>query len=429
MDDDQGDVDRIRIPYSPRWFQREIHNNLKRFNVLVMHRRAGKTVLAVNELIKRIIHCPLADARGHYIAPYYRQVKRIAWKYCKEYTSAIPNMRYNESELRAIFPNGAEIELLGGDNYDALRGIYSDYAVLDEFAQMHPSTWGEVFRPALSDRKGGALFIGTPQGHNAFHKKWEQAGSLPGWYRAMYKVNETGALDRDEILAAIREMSKAEFDAEYMCSWSASIRGSYFGEVMQQFEEAGRIMSVPHDPGHTVQTSWDLGVSNLTVVHYWQTIGREARLIDCDAFQQTGMPVMAKKVLSKPYQYSQHIAPHDIAVLELGTGKTRLDTAAALGIVFDKAGRVSLEDGINATRQLIPRMVIDRENCSDSIEALRQYRTEYDDKLQIFKDKPKKDWTTDYCDSIRYYAVSDINTQISLWDKPLDYSREDKAAI
>ena len=419
----------ILIPYQPRWFQQEVHNKLKRFNVLVFHRRAGKTVLAINELIKQIIRCPHPNPRGHYMAPFYSQVKRIAWQYVKEYTLPIPSMRYNESELRAIFPNGAEIQLLGGDNYHAHRGIYSDYVVLDEYAQMHPATWGEVFRPALSDRKGGAIFIGTPQGHNPFYDKWVQAGKLENWFRAMYKVTETGALDRDEIIAASEEMAPEEFQQEYMCSWTAAIKGAYYGHIMEQMDKEQRIMNVPHDAELPVITSWDLGIRDSTVIHYWQIAGREVRMIDCDAFVGTGLPDMIKRLKEKPYNYSQHIAPHDILVRELGSGKSRLDIAAAHGLHFDIAPRLHIQDGIQAVRNLLPRCVIDKTKCFDSLEALRQYRTEYDDKRQVFRDTPLHDWTSDYADSIRYFAITTPNTQIRFWNEPLDYSGDNRTVI
>ena len=422
-------IEPVRIPYAPRWFQKKIHNELKRFNVLVMHRRAGKTVLAINELIKQTISEHLPNPRTHYIAPYYSQVKRIAWQYVKDYTRTIPGMKYNQSELLAGFPNGGEIQLIGGDNYHSHRGIYSDYAILDEPAQLHPALWGEIFRPALSDREGGAIFIGTPQGHNQFYDRWTQAAELPDWYRKMYKVNETGAIPIAEIKSVMRETTTAEFEQEYMCSFEAQIRGAIFGMEIQALEQADRITSVPHDPRYTTQTSWDLGVKNSTVILYWQIVGREHRLIDCDAFQHTGLDAMIKVVRDKPYIYSQHVAPHDIAVFEIGSGQSRLYRAQDLGIYFDTAPRMSFQDGIQATRATIPLMVIDAVKCKDLIEALKLYRTEYDDKLRTMHDKPVKDWTTDYADSMRYHCITDPTTDADLFDQPIDYSRENRTVI
>ena len=409
----------VKIPYAPRWFQKEIHASMTRFSVLVLHRRAGKTVLAINEMIKRIISSPLPNARGYYVAPFFSQAKRVAWSYVREYTVDIPGMRFNASELRAIFPNGAEIQLLGGDNYDSLRGIYADYVVLDEVAQMHPAIWGEIFRPALSDRKGSALFIGTPKGKNQFWDKWEQAGSLPGWYRAMYKVTETGALDLEEIHAAQREMSDAEFNQEYLCDFTAAIRGAFYAKEMRALEDAGRIMAVPYDETLKVITSWDLGIDDATVVIFYQIAGQEIRAINCLSWQGAGLPQIIKEIDQLPYSYSQHIAPHDIRVRELGTGKSRFDIAQSLGVYFDIApGSLSIADGIQAVRSLIPKMVIDEQNCSVLIEALRQYRTEFNEKTQVFKSTPLHDWTSDFTDSLRYFAITDHTSLYSLWSKP-----------
>ncbi len=388
-------------------------------------------MLAIAELIKATTSCRLPNPRGHYIAPYYSQVKRIAWQYVKDISHPIPGMKYNDSELRAQFPGGAEIQLLGGDNYHSLRGIYSDFAVLDEYANMHPALWGEVFRPALSDRKGGGIFIGTPQGHNAFYDKWVQAGELEGWSRAMYKVNETGALDAEEIQAAAREMAREEFEQEYLCSWTAAIKGAYYGQLINQLEANGRITQVPHDPGLQVITSWDLGIRDQTVVCFWQIAGAEHRLIDVERFVGVGFPDMIAKIKTKPYIYSQHLAPHDIQVRELGTGSSRFDIAAGLGLVFDSTAvpRLGVQDGIQAVRLLLPKMVIDRERCHEMIEALRQYRTEYDDKRQVFKDNPLHDWTSDYADAVRYYAIAHKAQQISFsLDRP-DTTEYDRTVI
>lgn len=421
-------MQRLTLPYAPRWFQAKTHNELQRFNVLVFHRRAGKTVLAINQLIKQITNCPRDLPQGHYIAPYYKQVKRIAWKYLKSFTASIPGMKYNQSDLIATFPNGAEIELLGGDNFDALRGIYSDYAVLDEFAQMHPSLWGEVFRPALSDRKGGAIFIGTPKGHNQFYEKWEQAAELPGWYRAVYPVTETGALDLDEIQAAYREMEREEFEQEYLCSWSAAIKGAFYGKLMEQLEKRGRITDVPHDPSLPVTTSWDLGIRDFTTIKYWQLAGREHRLIKVDTLQGVGIDQMVAKVNeNKGWTFKRHVFPHDVRVRELGTGKSRLDIFRSLGLECDIAPNLSIADGISQVRNLLPQCVMDRTHCRDAIEALKLYRTEYDERNRIFKANPVHDWTSHYADNVRMYAVHDHRDISDLFGN--DYNDLDEGVI
>jgi phage terminase large subunit len=174
----------VEIPYSPRPLQREAHNSKQRFKLLVCHRRFGKTVFAVNELIKSACTSTKENPRYAYIAPLYRQAKAVAWDMLKTFSRPIPGIKYNEAELRADFPNGARISLYGGDNPDTLRGIYLDDCVMDEYAQMSERLWPEVIRPALSDRKGGAIFIGTPMGHNAFYNMYQNVKDDDGLVRS-----------------------------------------------------------------------------------------------------------------------------------------------------------------------------------------------------------------------------------------------------
>jgi len=348
----------------------------------------------------------------------------VAWDYVKHFTRPIPGVKYNEQELRADFPNGARIQLYGCDSPDSLRGIYLDSVVLDEYAQMSPRVWTEVIRPALSDRRGKAIFIGTPMGHNQFYDRYAACSDLDGWFSAMYKASETGVVNDEELAAARREMTDAEFEQEFECSWTAAIKGAYWAREMAQAEDEGRITSVPYDESMPVITSWDLGIKDSTVIWFGQEVGSEIRFINCLAFQGTGLPDMVRELKKLPYIYEQHKAPHDIKVRELGSGKSRLETAQQLGINFDIAPSMPVQDGIQATRSMLKRCVFDKDKCKDGIEALVQYRSEYNDKRNIFSKSPLHDWTSDYADSMRYYAVCPTNTG---WGGDLDYSAMDVA--
>jgi hypothetical protein len=220
----------------------------------------------------------------------------------------------------------------------------------------------------------------------------------------MHKASETNIIDLDELRAAKEEMSEAEYEQEFECSWSASVRGSYYGKLMDEAES--RITNVPYDPALKVITSWDLGINDATVVWFWQILRTEIRAIECIAFQSTGLPEIIKEVSNRPYDYEQHIAPHDIAVRELGSGLSRKQIAAGLGINFDVAPSQSVADGINAVRMLLPKVYFDKIKCKDGIEALKLYRTEFDDKRQTFRNNPLHDWTSDYTDAVRYFAIT-----------------------
>ena len=259
---------KVTIPYSPRPLQRRLHENRARFAVYVCHRRFGKTVFAVNKIIKAACLNKLQAPRHAYIAPLFRQAKQVAWDYLKFYTSALPQTKVNESELRVDLVNGARISLYGADNPDSLRGLYLDGVVLDEYAQMSPRVWSEVIRPTLTDREGWAVFIGTPRGHNQFYDLYQEAGQRIGWVRELFRASETGILPKEELEAARREMTPEEYDQEFECSWQAAIRGAYYGRLMAKAEAEGRITRVPHDPALQVETWWDLGVGDATAIWF-----------------------------------------------------------------------------------------------------------------------------------------------------------------
>lgn len=220
---------KVVIPYRPRFPQNEIHKQLEthRFCVLVAHRRLGKTVLSVNHLIKRAITDRKERGMYAYLAPFRNQAEQIAWGYLKHYTSQIPAISINEQKLSILLPNGATIRIFGADNPDALRGLYFDGVVIDEVAQIKPTLWGEVIRPALADRKGWAAFIGTPKGINLFSQIYDQALNLmskgdPDWCAMLYSVEQTHVIDEKELAALKVEMSENEFRQEFLCDFSAA---------------------------------------------------------------------------------------------------------------------------------------------------------------------------------------------------------------
>ena len=215
---------RIEHPYQPHKWQAELHSLLAkhRFGVVVCHRRFGKTYFAINALIHAALATKRQDSRYAYIAPFFKQAKQVAWDYFKQFTHMIPNIAYNEAELRVDLPNGARIRLYGGDNPDSLRGIYLDGVVLDEVADMRPNVWGEVIRPTLADRLGWALFIGTPKGIDLFYEIYQKGQINPDWFARVYRADETGLIPDDELLKAKSEMSEHQYAQEFLCDFNAS---------------------------------------------------------------------------------------------------------------------------------------------------------------------------------------------------------------
>lgn len=219
----------IVIPYQPRFPQTEIHDQLEshRFAVLVAHRRMGKTVLAVNHLIKRAIVDRKERGFYAYLAPFRNQAEQIAWGYLKHYTAPIPGIKINEQKLSITLPTGATIRIYGADNPDALRGAYFDGVILDEVAQMKPFVWGEIIRPALADRRGWAVFIGTPKGINLFSELYDKALSLSKkekseWVAMLYSINQTNVIGEEELASLREEMSENEFRQEFLCDFNAA---------------------------------------------------------------------------------------------------------------------------------------------------------------------------------------------------------------
>jgi len=401
----------VKIPYKPRALQAEMHNSLKRWNVLVMHRRFGKTVFAVNQLIKTTLTCPLPRPRTAFVAPTFAQAKRIAWDYVKFYASVIPGVTFNETELRADFPNGGRLMLLSAENPDALRGIYLDECIFDEFGMQNPRVWGEVVRPALSDRQGSACFLGTPAGHNHFFDlldtaRGQIAEGSEDWYFKICKASETGIVKPEELDAAKAQMTPEQYEQEYECSFTAAIIGAYYGKLLSEAEEAGRITRVPYDPMYPVHTAWDLGINDSTAIWFAQIFrGGAVNVIDYYESSGVGLDHYADILTKKDYNYGDHLAPHDIEVRELGSGKSRLETAFSLGIRFKVIPKMKVADGINAARMMLPRCYFDRDKTAEGLDMLRQYRQEWDDKKRSFRDAPRHDFTSHAADAFRYLAV------------------------
>jgi phage terminase large subunit len=407
----------IKIPYKPRDLQAEMHNNVKRWNVLVMHRRFGKTVWAVNHLIKHCLTCELPRPRVAFVAPTFAQAKRIAWDYVKYYAGVIPGVTFNETELRVDFPNGGRLMLLSAENPDSLRGIYLDLCVFDEFGMQNPRVWGEVVRPALSDRQGGAVFLGTPAGHNHFFDLLEQAKSEMAegsdqWYYKIVKASESKLVPDEELDAAKSMMTPEQYEQEYECSFTAAIIGAYYGKLLADADDSDRITKVPYDPGYPVHTAWDLGINDSTAIWFAQIFrGGAVHVIDYYENGGVGLEHYAEVLRQKDYHWGDHLAPHDIEVRELGSGKSRLETAFSLGIRFKVIPKMKVIDGINAARLMLPKCYFDRDKTHEGVEMLRQYRQEFDEKKKVFRDHPRHDFTSHAADAFRYLAIGLENRQ------------------
>ena len=274
--------DEVTTGYAPREPQKEIHKAVKenRWTVAVAHRRMGKTVAAINQLIHSALKCEKKNPQFAYIAPTYGQAKRIAWNYLVEYTRPLGGTA-NISELRVDFM-GRRISLYGADSPDSIRGIYLDGVVIDEIGDVHPSLFTEVIRPALSDRLGWALFIGTPKGSNHFKELRDFAddSSNDSWTLREFKASETGLIPQAELDDAKKAMGDNKYMQEFEVSFDSPIVGSYYGETIKDLDGRNHIREIPTEAATHKVTAWDLGISDSTSIWVAEVIGGEVRIMD-----------------------------------------------------------------------------------------------------------------------------------------------------
>jgi phage terminase large subunit len=372
----------------------------------VAHRRCGKTVACINDLIRRAATLDRPNGRFGYVAPFRTQAKEVAWEYLKRYARPLI-VAVNESELWVELVNGARVKVNGADNPDSLRGSYLDGVVLDEYADMRPSVWGEVIRPMLADREGWATFIGTPKGRNEFFEVYSRAQADDEWFAVMLRASETGILSEAELSSARQEMTPEQYEQEFECSFDAAILGAYYGREIAEAERQGRITDVAVVPDLPVHTAWDLGKGANMAIWMFQVVGSEVHLVDhLEGEHDDALPQIVSKLEGLGYQWGDDFVPHDAKAPELSTGRTRVETLLKLGRKPRLVPMHNVMDGINAGRLLVAHAWFDKTKCKDGVEALRQYRSEYDEKLKTFKDTPRHDWSSHTADAFRYVAMA-----------------------
>ena len=402
------DGSRIILPYRPRKAFMPFHERTQRWACLVAHRRAGKTVAAVNDIIRAAAMYHGPNGLFGYVAPYQNQARRIAWDYFKYYAQPVIQDA-NEQMMSLTLLNGAKISLFGADNADAMRGLGFSGLYLDEYGDFKPSVFGNVLRPALSDKQGWCVFAGTPKGKNQFWDIYETAQRIPDeWFLLRLPASTSGLLPSSELGAAKAQLSEDQYLQEYECSFEAAILGAFYGTEMRRAQDEGRITQVPYDPSLPVYTAWDLGYRDDSAIWYFQVARNEIRCIDFYAVSGADIHDIAEVVLSKPYRYAKHYLPHDARAKSLQTGRSIIEQLAGaleaknLTVVPD----IGLQSGIQAVRLTLPRVWFDAEKCREGIEALRQYQREYDEDKKAFRQSPRHDWTSHPSDAFRMLAVS-----------------------
>lgn len=407
----------VPVDWAPRSYQkplwRYLENGGKRA-VAVWHRRAGKDATSLNHTVTQAVQRP-----GLYwhLLPTYNQGRKIVWdgrtKEGKPFLDAWPKeliVSANATDMKLELQNGSIWQVVGTDNVDRLVGANPIGCVFSEYSLQDPRAW-DYIRPILAENGGWAVFIYTPRGRNHGHALFEMAKNNPDWFCESLSVEDTKVLTEkvinDERLAG---MPEEMIQQEFFCSFDAGLVGAYYSQQMAYLLAEKRLTKVPYDPLLEVHTAWDIGVGDSTAIGFVQIYGEEIRMIDYYENSGEGLIHYAKVLRDKPYLYGKHYGPHDLAVREFISGKSRIEVAAAVGIKFTLVPRASVEDGIEAVRNMLMRTYWDNDKCGRWIEAMRQYKKQWDDKRRVFSSMPVHDWTSHPADMIRTLAMG-LNTK------------------
>ncbi|QIG66114.1 terminase large subunit [Ochrobactrum phage vB_OspP_OH] len=403
----------VTIPYIPRRHFLPLHQSKRRFKFVVAHRRAGKSVAAINEMIKQALLNQRKDPppRYGYVGPSFEQTKDLIWGYLKQFAGGIPGVAFSEGELTCRFPNGASIRLYGGAAaYERMRGLYFDGIMLDEFAMLNPTVFSTVVRPCLADYRGWAICSGTSAGDDHFHelkkrveKDMMAKGEQSNWDMFIIPVTETDALHPDEVIEMTQDMSENEYAREMLCSFDAPIEGAYYGDLINDAKLKGRVCQVPFDPAALVTTWWDLGIDDYMCIWFVQRVGREIHVIDYYENSGKGLDfyvnVLNEKSKEHGYNYNVDVCPPDIRVRELGTGRSRFEVLTGLNRDVFVSPQHRVEDGIEAVRSILPMCYFDKEKTASGLSALQNYH-------RSKAGKPVHNWASHGADAFRYGAVS-----------------------
>lgn len=376
---------------------------------MVAHRRAGKTVACINDIIAKAAYSRKERSRYGYIGPLRNQAKQIAWDYLKHYSQGLTS-KVSESELYVeLRHNGARISVYGADNPDSFRGLYFDGVVLDEYGQMNPIIYTQIILPTLSDRKGWIVFIGTPEGKNHFYKQYQTACANPStWFSYMLRASESGILSNEELAIQKREMQDDDkYEREFQCSFEAMVKGEYYSKIIVELENA----RPPHittlvdwDPDFPVEAASDLGYTDSSAYWFWQVKPDGIAIIDYEEYDSQPLAFYFDLLKGKDYRYEKIWLPHDARAKSLQTGRSTVEQFLHAGFPVDIVPSLSVQHGIDAVRKILPYCWFNP-RCSPGIEALRAYRRKWDEKRKILSDQPIHDWASHGADGFRYLCL------------------------
>lgn len=402
----------ITIPFSPRDYQRPLNNYILGGGlraVVCWHRRAGKDLDMWNLLIRK------ASQRVglyYYFLPTYTQGKKIIWegitndgmKFLNFVPEEMIDGEPNSTELKLKLLNGSMVQIIGTDNYDAVRGTNPIGCVFSEYAYQNPMAW-EVIRPILKVNNGWAIFNSTPNGKNHFFEMFNMAKSNPDWFCEKLSIKDTGILTHEDMEAERREgMTEEMIQQEYYCSFDIGAVGSYYGKQIQELGE--RVCAIPVEPLKETNVYLDLGKDDATAVVFTQQIGKEIRLIDYYEASHQDIEHYAQVIQEKGYKLDTMWLPHDAFAKRLESPKTIAQQFEGYGFKVRRVPSMPINAGIQLVRKYFPQFWIDKTRCAQLIRALENYRHEYDEVKKVFRDQPLHDWSSHCCDSVRYMCIA-----------------------
>lgn len=417
----------VPVNFNPRSYQEVFLDAMlqwkKKRACLVWHRRAGKDKTTINLTVMQMLR---RVGLYYYFFPTYAQGKKILWDgmgsdgfrfmdhFPKELIDGVPN----ETEMQVKLKNGSIFQIIGTDKIDSIVGTNPVGCVFSEYPLQDPSAW-KYMSPILAENGGWAVFVFTPRGKNHAYDLFRAAQGSSEWYCSRLTVDMTfrdaegeskfgqpvvtkAAIDQERSEGLI---SEALIQQEYYCDFSGVLEGAYYEDQLRFMAQQKRIRPAEWSPDFLVDTAWDLGVDDATGIVFTQTIGDRPIVIDYFEDNGKGLDHYVKVLKEKNYTYGSHYGPHDIKVQEWGSGKTRFQTAANMGLHFNVTPKLHVAEGINATRIFLARAIIN-EKLERYIAALAAYRREKDEKLQSYKDKPVHDWASTAADATRYRAIN-----------------------
>ena len=393
-------------------FWRAMRDGVKRA-VLVWHRRAGKEKTCWNYLITQAVK---KVGIYYYFFPHFSQGRKILWdgvdKDGFRLLDHIPKDLIlgtpNSTEMKVRLKNGSLIQIIGTNNIDSIVGTNPIGCVFTEYSLQDPVGW-QLIRPILVENGGWAVFNFTPRGSNHGKDLYDMANKNDNWFCQLLTVKDTSIISEADIDAERQAgMSEDFIQQEFFCSFTLGIEGSYYARYMSEAREEERVGNIPWDKQSRVYTSWDLGYGDSTAIVFYQIIGNEIHVIDYYENHGEGLPHYVGVLKDKPYIYGEHYAPHDIDSHAFSSGLSAREVASALGIKFITLPtlKLRLEDGIEAVRGIFPRIWLDESKCKQLIKCLENYRKEFDDRLETYKERPRHDKYSHGADAFRYLAIA-----------------------